>query len=84
MDEFHRELIRAKFAVLIRDAEAELKRAEEEHADALALKHCPDDPGVADHIAETRYWTGAEVYAAKAVCDALMEAAGEVLGEDAA
>ena len=84
MDEFRRALIREKFADLIRDAEAELHRAETAHAEALAMKPDPDDPDDAPCVAEWRSETGAEVYAAKAVCDALLEAEGEVLGEDAA
>ena len=81
MDEFRRALIREKFADLIRDAEAELHRAEKEHAESLAMKPTPDDPEDAAYVAELRSETGAEVYAAKAVCDALLEAEGEVLGE---
>ncbi len=85
MDEFHRTLIAATLTTLIADAEAELARAEREHAEAMALEIDADDPDDAPCVAEWRSETGAEVYAAKAVCDALEDARHELLhGESAA
>lgn len=85
MDERRRTLIAATLTTLIADAEAELARAEREHAEAMALEIDADDPEDAAYVAETRAETGAEVYAAKAVADALESARHELLhGESAA
>ena len=85
MDERRRTLIAATLTTLIADAEAELARAEREHAEALAMAPAPDDPEDVAYVTELRAETGAEVYAAKAVADALEDARHELLhGESAA
>ena len=72
-------MIREAFDALIADAEAELTRAELEHALAMARVIDTDDPGDVAHVQEWREQTGAEVYAAKAVADAIENARNAAL-----
>ena len=70
---------------LIANAEAKVISAEKEHAEALAMAPATDDPEDVAYVTELRAETGAEVYAAKAVADALEDARHELLhGESAA
>ena len=67
------------FAALISDAEAELVRAKAEHQHALDRVVDPGDSEDAAYTTQVRDETGAEVYAATAVADALIEARDEAL-----
>lgn len=77
-------MIREAFDAMIADAEAELTRAQREHKLAMAREIDTDDPGDVAHVQKWREETGAEVYAAKAVADALVEVQHEVLYRAAA
>ena len=72
-------LIEAAFDALIADAEAELARAKIEHQYAMDRVVDPDDPDDAAYTAQERADTGAEVCAATAVADALIEARDQTI-----
>ena len=63
---------------LIANAEAKVISAEKEHAEALDMMPNYRDQDDVAYVDERRSETGAEVYAAKAVADALSEARHEL------